>query len=43
MGLRDRIRDAANTHMKDPDGTPNLARRATQMAAVLADTTADHS
>ncbi|MFD5113722.1 hypothetical protein ACFWNG_15615 [Streptomyces sp. NPDC058391] len=29
--------------MTDPDGTPNLARRATQAASVLADAAADHS
>ncbi|MFD7610928.1 hypothetical protein [Streptomyces sp. NPDC059828] len=43
MGLRDRIRDTAIRHMTDTDGTPNLARRATQAASVLADTAADHS
>ncbi|MER5713522.1 hypothetical protein [Streptomyces sp. NPDC002122] len=43
MGIRDRIRDMAINHMTDPDGTPNLARRATQAAGVLADTAADHS
>lgn len=43
MGLRDRFVGALTTHMTDPDGTPNLARRATQAASVLADTAADHS
>ncbi|MDX3591866.1 hypothetical protein PV749_12105 [Streptomyces sp. ID03-2B] len=43
MGLRDRIRDAAIAHATDPDGTPNLARRASQAASVLADTAADHN
>ncbi|MFC9340682.1 hypothetical protein ACFT0G_37655 [Streptomyces sp. NPDC057020] len=43
MGIRDRIRDIAINHMTDPQGTPNLARRATQAAGVLADTVADHS
>ncbi|MFI8914461.1 hypothetical protein ACIGW4_22975 [Streptomyces sp. NPDC053513] len=43
MGIRDRIRDLAIGHLTDPNGTPNLARRATQAAGVLADTAADHS
>ncbi|MFG3346922.1 hypothetical protein ACGF1Z_17870 [Streptomyces sp. NPDC048018] len=29
--------------MTDPEGTPNLARRATQAASGLADVAADHS
>lgn len=43
MGIRDRIRDFAINNMTDPDSTPNLARRASQAASVLADTAADHS
>ncbi|MFF7436602.1 hypothetical protein [Streptomyces sp. NPDC008122] len=43
MGIRDRIRDLAIQHLTDPEGTPNLARRASQAAGVLADTAADHS
>ncbi|MFF9341620.1 hypothetical protein ACF1CG_17995 [Streptomyces sp. NPDC014773] len=43
MGIRDRLRDVAIGHMTEPNGTPNLARRATQAAGVLADAAADHS
>ncbi|MFF2571596.1 hypothetical protein [Streptomyces sp. NPDC058084] len=43
MGLRDKVRDYAIRNMTDPDGTPNLARRATQASAGLADVAADHS
>ncbi|MFF2569552.1 hypothetical protein [Streptomyces sp. NPDC058084] len=41
--MRDRIREYAINNMTDPDGTPNLARRASQAASVIADTAADHS
>lgn len=43
MGLRDRARDALYGAMNTSDGTPASARRATQIATVLADTAADHS
>ncbi|HET9326412.1 MAG TPA: hypothetical protein VFQ05_06565 [Candidatus Eisenbacteria bacterium] len=43
MSLRDRIRDAVVTQTTDPDGSPALARRATQVCALAADTLADHT
>ncbi|WP_406284983.1 hypothetical protein [Streptomyces sp. NBC_00209] len=43
MGFRDKVRDLAINHMTDTDGTPNLARRASQAAALVAHTAADHS
>lgn len=43
MGLKDRLRDAAYSAMTNADGSPASARRATQVASVLADTVADHS
>lgn len=43
MGLRDRARDALYEAMTNADGSPASARRATQVASVLADTAADHS
>ncbi|UUN27793.1 hypothetical protein [Streptomyces sp. FIT100] len=43
MGIRDRITEFAINHMTDPNGSPNAARRASQAAAVIADTAADHS
>ncbi|TXS42916.1 hypothetical protein [Streptomyces sp. t39] len=43
MGFRTRVRDAMYDAMTNPDGSPASARRATQAAAVLADTAADHS
>ncbi|MFK4595739.1 hypothetical protein [Streptomyces pristinaespiralis] len=43
MGFRARVRDAVYDAMTNPDGSPASARRATQVASVLADTAADHS
>lgn len=42
MGLRDRARDALYGAMNTSDGTPASARRATQVAATLANTVAEH-
>ncbi|WP_329456754.1 hypothetical protein [Streptomyces sp. NBC_01497] len=42
MGWRDKVREAVVTHTTDPEGTPSLARRATQVAAVLGDTAGTH-
>ncbi|MEV6328520.1 hypothetical protein [Streptomyces sp. NPDC051909] len=43
MGLFDRVREFAADHMADPDGAPNLARRATQIAGLVADAAADRN
>ncbi|MFF3891778.1 hypothetical protein ACFYY3_00960 [Streptomyces sp. NPDC001812] len=43
MSFRDRLRDYVADQMTDPDGSPALARRATQVCALSADMAADHS
>lgn len=43
MSFRDRLRDYVADQMTDTDGTPALGRRATQVCAMAADMTADHS
>ncbi|MEU2598429.1 hypothetical protein ABZ669_14555 [Streptomyces hirsutus] len=43
MSFRDRLRDYVAEQMTDPDGSPALARRATQVCALSADMAADHS
>ncbi|WP_432021287.1 hypothetical protein [Streptomyces sp. 1222.5] len=43
MSFRDRLRDYVANQMTDSDGTPALARRATQLCAMSADMAADHS
>jgi hypothetical protein len=42
MGLRDRAREALYGAMHTSDDSPASARRASQVASVLADTAADH-
>jgi hypothetical protein len=43
VSFRDRIRDYVVDQTTDTDGAPALARRATQVCALTADTLADHS
>ncbi|MFE9936347.1 hypothetical protein [Streptomyces hirsutus] len=43
MSFRDRLRDYVADQMTDPDGSPALARRATQVCALSADMAVDHS
>ncbi|MGW4541585.1 hypothetical protein ACWEOP_27425 [Streptomyces chartreusis] len=42
MSLRDRARDALYGAMNTADGSPASARRASQVAAVVANTAAEH-
>lgn len=43
MGLRDKLIDAAIRHSTEADGTPAVARRATQIASVAAHMASGHS
>ncbi|MEW2300253.1 hypothetical protein AB0958_09760 [Streptomyces sp. NPDC006655] len=43
MSFRDRLRDYVADQVTDSDGSPALARRATQLCAVSAHVAADHS
>ncbi|MET7731549.1 hypothetical protein ABZT02_09285 [Streptomyces sp. NPDC005402] len=42
MGLRDRLQEAAYRTMTNNDGSPASARRATQVASVVAHAAAQH-